>query len=438
VAQGSQRFAHVTERSMMQDGRARVGSIAVRAVVTVCASALGWLACGTSGKDGFQPPATTPDFDASADAPFQGCGTVTYQGRQSPAALLVVLDASGTMAANNKYAFAEQALISAIDQDAFDAVALGLLLYPTGTVAGPACTLGLPVTCKVSGLAQVPLILAGAQKSNASTGVRHDIYAELARSEPNKTGVGDGNPSFDALTLGISALKSYPFDGKRILLYITDGGASCTSLSTRTGYTDANGCNDWEHPDELVTLLAKAHADTKAPVSTFVVGVPGADTTGADPATQPPYHVRNALSAYAFAGSPETVDPTCTGKAYTQNGADPQVSCHFDMTQQYSAQMLADAINQIRGKVLGCVFELPAPEAGTLDRGLVNVQVATGGGAPQAIYRRKDTANTCAADGCWDYTADGKLELFGKSCSDVKAAADARVEIVVGCGTVVK
>lgn len=419
---------------MVFRARARARSRPLAATLAM----LGWTACATSSNEPSAPPPAFAAADASADAPFKGCGTVSYKGQQSPAAMLVVLDASGTMAAKNKYAFAEQALVSAIDQDAFDAVALGLLLYPTGTVPGPDCTLGLPVTCKVSGLAQVPLVAAGAQKSNASSGVRHDIYAELARSEPNKTGVGDGNPSYDALTLGISALKSYPLNGKRILLYITDGGASCTSLSTRTGYTDANGCNDWEQPDALVTLLKKAHDDARTPVSTFVVGVPGADTTGADPATQPPYHVRNALSAYAYAGSPETVDPACTGRSFTQAGADPTVSCHFDMTQAYSAQMLADAINQIRGKVLGCVFVLPTPEAGTLDRGLVNVQVSAGGAAPQAIYRRKDAQNRCTDDGCWDYTTDGELELFGKACADVKAAADARVEIVVGCTTLIK
>ncbi len=153
---------------------------------------------GIVEADGGDPDAATPGFDGSADSPFHQCGTATYTAHQSPAALLVVLDASGTMSANNKYAFAEQAIIAAIDQDAFDTVALGLLLYPTGFVGGPACIANLPVTCKVSGLAQVPLTMAGILKSNAATGVRHSIYQQLSNSEPNKTGVGDGNPAYDA------------------------------------------------------------------------------------------------------------------------------------------------------------------------------------------------------------------------------------------------
>jgi hypothetical protein len=406
---------------------------------------LGWVACGSSGGNGggfTSSDAGDQDgqtlFDARQDSPSSSCSTASYKATFAPASLLVVLDASGTMASNNKYAFAEQAIVAAVDQDPFDSVALGLLLYPTGNVAGPQCVFNLPVTCKVSGLPQVPIALAGASKSNASSGVRHDIYAQLSASEPNKTGFGDGNPSYDALSAGISALQTFALKGKRILLYITDGGASCASLSTRPGYVDGNGCNDWEQPESIVALLKKGHDDPQAPVSTFVVGVPGADTTGADPSTQPPYHVRNALSAYAYAGSPETIDPTCDGKTYAQSGGDPTVPCHFDMTQQYSAQKLADAVGQIRGKVLGCVFDLPVPDGGAVDRSLVNVQYAVGGGTMTPIYKRKDATNTCTSDGCWDYTSDGKVELFGKACSDVKGAPDAHVEILVGCATNVK
>ena len=379
-------------------------------------------------------------FDSAFDSPFTGCASANYKAKQTPAALLVVLDASGTMRDNNKYSFAQQALIAAIDQDAFDSASLGLLLYPTGTVDGPACLAGglFPVDCKVSALAQVPLASAGAEKSNAQTGVRHSIYTQLVASEP-KMGAGDGNPSFEALTVAINSLKAYNVSGKRIVVYITDGGASCASVTTRPGYMDSNMCPDWEQPNSIVTLLKTAHDDATKPVNTFIVGVPGADTTGADPTQEPPYHVRNALSAYAFAGSPETTDSTCTGKAYTQTGPDPTVSCHFDMTQPgtYSVAKLGDALNSIRGKVLGCVFELPVPEAGVIDKGKVNV-VSTVGGMESALFKRKDASNPCTTDGCWDYTADNKVELFGKACDAVKTSTNANVQIVVGCETQVK
>jgi hypothetical protein len=395
-------------------------------------------ACGSSDR-GFEEPAPiTPiggDGGPDGDA-FAGCGTATYQARALPAAMMFVLDKSGTMAQAGKYASAQAAIAQAIDVDAFDSMHLGLLGYPTANVTGPACLLGLPVLCGVSGLPQVPLALAGKDKSAAGAGVRHAIYQWLVANAP-QPGNGDANPTYDALTSAITALKAWPVAGKRILFYITDGGASCASLSTRPGYTDGNGCNDWEQPDTIVTLVKQAHDDVAAPIDTVVVGVPGASSHGED-SNVPPYSVRLALSAYAAAGSPSTIPATCTGKAYTQTLQDPSAACHFDMTTgAYSAATLAAAIASIRGQLLGCTYELPTPEGGgVVDRDAVNVRAGTAA-ATKDLFRRKDASNPCT-DGCWDYTPEGKIELLGRACTDVKSTPDARVEIVVGCKTVVR
>jgi hypothetical protein len=107
------------------------------------------------------------------------------------------------------------------------------------------------------------------------------------------------------------------------------------------------------------------------------------------------------------------------------------------MTQgNFSTQGLADAVAQVRGQVLGCTFSLPQPSDGTLDPNLVNVQI-TAGGVTRDLYKRKDPANACPT-GCWDWTSDGKVQLFGPACSDVKLAGDANVSIVVGCQTVIQ
>ncbi|HTQ42449.1 MAG TPA: hypothetical protein VMI75_06790 [Polyangiaceae bacterium] len=374
--------------------------------------------------------------------PDSGCATADIRAELAPAAMLVVLDGSGTMAANNKYAFAQQAIVSAIDEDAFDSASLGLLIYPTGNLTGPSCVLGLPVTCAVPGLAQVPLQPAGMSKSSASTGVRHDIYQQLVNSSPNTTGVGDGNPSYDAIQVGISLLQAWPQKGKRILFFITDGGASCTSLSSppRPGYTDANGCSDWEYPASIVSLVQKANNDANAPVNTIFVGVPGADTDGSNTAMDPPYHVRLALSAEAWAGSPQTCDPSCDGKTFTQSGGDPTVPCHFDMTQNYSAMALAAAIDKIRGSLLGCVFDLPQPDGGMIDPSKVNVEYSTDGGMTYTdLFRRKSISDPCSTgNGCWDYNTSGQVVLIGPACSAVEMSPNADVQIVVGCATQVQ
>jgi hypothetical protein len=295
------------------------------------------------------------------------------------------------------------------------------------------------VGCGVSGLPQVPLAPAGTMKSGASSGVRHDIYQWLVNHSPSP-GNGDGNPTYDAIQNGISALQGWPMSGRRILFYITDGGASCASVSSRAGYTDGNGCPDWEHPDAIVTLIKGAHDAAQNPVNTIIVGVPGADgqngPTGGDP-NLPPYHVRLALSSYAYAGSPETVPTNCDGKMFSQSGADPTVSCHFDMTSNYTPQVLASAIGQIRGALSSCVFNLPTPTGGgTVDPTLVNV-VYTANGMSYTPYKRANASNGCVTDGCWDYTNDGKVQLIGKACDDLQNATDANVQIVVGCSTVI-
>ncbi len=412
------------------------------------ALALAVVACGSSGRNGFvgDQSDTTPGASSSGsvvpdgggvDSSFTGCGTATFQAKALPAAMLFVLDKSGTMAQGGKYAAAQLAIATAIDLDAFDTMSIGLLGYPTGTVNGPACLFGIPVLCGVSGLPQVPLGLAGKDKTSAGAGVRHAMYQWLVSNAP-QPGNGDANPTWAALDSGIRALQAWSGTGKRILFYITDGGASCASMSTRPGYPDGNGCNDWEHPESIVSLVKAAHDDGTAPVETIVVGVPGAATHGED-ANVPPYSVRLALSAYAAAGSPTTIPASCTGKAYTQTTADPAVACHFDMTTgSYSAKTLTDAIASIRGQLLGCTFELPAPTGGgEVDRDAVNVRSGDAKGTSD-LYRRKDKSNGCAADGCWDYTSDGKIELVGKACSDVKTKQDAKVEIVVGCKTLVR
>jgi hypothetical protein len=399
--------------------------------------------------DAMHPPSTDspitvlPGSDSGpGDAAFNyeaGCARQTLSAQFAPAAVLVVLDGSQSMGTNNDYATAEQAIIAAIDEPSFNTAYLGPLVYPSvATVAGPACVFNLPVSCGVPGLAQVPLQLAGTSTSSDPTGVRHDIYNNLASSDPASNGVGEANPAYDAIQTGIGILQSWPQMGKRILFYITNGGASCASLSTRPGYTDGNGCPDWEYPSSIVSLVGAAYTDTSNPVNSIFVGVPGSNTdnVGGANVNLPPYSVPLALSAEAWAGSPDTCDQSCNGKVFTESGATPTIPCHFDMSVNYSPTILANAINQIRGSLLGCVFNVPQPDAGTIDPGFVNVEYSTNGTTYSQIDRRSSPTDTCTTGvGCWDYNASGQVVLIGNACTSVDAATDASVQIVVGCPT---
>lgn len=383
-------------------------------------------------------PDAAPGPDEFADAAFGDCVEATYEADQGPAALMVLLDRSTSMAQNNKWAFAAQAIVQALDQDVFDSVDVGLYAAPTGEVTGPDCILNMPVACLVPAFPQVDLQLAGNAKSSAPAGVRHDIKSWLTANSPH-IGIGDASPLYAAAEAAIATLKAWPDDGKRMLLVVTDGSISCNEFSTRPGFGDCNGClRDWEDPQNIASLLGNANADAVAPIESFVIGVPGADTYDASACDYPPYHMRLALSSIAYAGSPAHVPADCDGTTFSQAGADPTVPCHFDMTTGgFSTQAIADTISYVRGETMGCIYDLPEPPPGSdIDLTEVNVEY-TADGNVVPLAKRSNSTDPCTTTGCWDYTPDTRVELIGKACTDVKQASSAQVRIVTGCTTII-
>ncbi|MDY0002308.1 MAG: hypothetical protein RBU30_13515 [Polyangia bacterium] len=424
----------------------------------ILGSAIGALSWGCGSVSGHKQDAAThldvhqwiPDSSTQNDASnnhdsaiqgdggLQNCAEATYVAEKTPAALMVLLDRSSSMSSSNKWTFAAQAIVQALDRDAFDGVTLGLYAAPSGSVTGPSCLWGLPVSCLVPPFPDVDLANAGTDKSTDPTGVRKLIRDWLQSHTPDD-GMGDASPMYDAITAALGALRGWSGQGVRILLVVTDGTLSCTSLSSRNGFMDCNGCQDWEHPQNLIDLLGAANQDTSYPVETFILGVPGADTYDSSGCNYPPYYMRNALSAMAWAGSPDHAPATCDGTTFAPPGANPTLSCHFDMTQgNFSTQAIADAIEEIRGSTLGCLYDLPEPGPGvTINPNKVNV-VVTLDGVEITLGRRSSPTNDCAeSPGCWDYTNDGKVELLGAACAAMDTASSAEVSIVVGCDTIV-
>jgi hypothetical protein len=410
--------------------------------------AMAFAACGPSksfmGSDGGDSGNMFAD-SAMGDGP-PACATGQYEAQQQPAALLVLLQRSGSMSENNKWTFAAQAIVEALDQPVFNTMTLGLMASPNGLVTGPACVLNQPVACGVPAFPQVDLAAAGTLLSTDSSGVRHDIKSWLTNNAPDQS-AGEGDPLYDAIQSGLGALQGWTGPGKRILFVVTDGAISCTSLSTRTAnaFTDGNGCPDWENPNNIISLVNVANTSSTTPIDTFIVGVPGSDTYDSTGVNYPPYHMRAALSDIAYAGAPAYAPMGCTDTnpfhptSASDNTIDPDptVSCHFDMTQSYTAMDVANAIAQVRGEELGCIFNLPQPEAGTINLAEVNVSYSINGGSEDALYKRATPTEDCTTTGCWDYTTTNQVELYGKACSDVTTAMQADVEITVGCATIV-
>ncbi len=186
-------------------------------------------------------------------------------------------------------------------------------------------------------------------------------------------------------------------------------------------------------------MITKWRTDPSTPITTFVVGVLGSDSTGQTIGAYdtPPYSMPWPWSTYAVAGSPSTVDPTCDQSLmWTATGGNPAKPCHIDLSNgnNFNAGALASAIASLRGKALGCTYAPTAPGQ-TIDPGKVNV-IVTINGVPTTIpmhqrvgYVLDERPRTT--------TARGKVILIGVTCSDVSTSAMAKVE-VVGASTVTK
>jgi len=398
-------------------------------------------------EDRAAPPFVPPDTDASAgDGGLAACTTFSAEAKLAPAAMLIVLDRTASMSQLGKWDAAKTAIVDAIDKDVFDTMSLGMSTFPSPTsVPGPDCIFNYPIYCAVSASPQVPIQLAGAAKSSASTGVRHDIREYLAGNGPESADAADSSPIWAALNGAYSFIATVPDVDKRVVVLITDGGGSCTSVATppRPAYTDNNGCGDWEEPQGMAQLIAAAQTNATTPIETFIVGVPGSNSHGeqAGGYDTPPYSMLLALSTYAVAGSPSTVDPSCDETlTFSRAGADPAHPCHVDLSNgaTFNADAIANAISTIRRSALGCVYDLPQPPEGQVIRAdEVNVVVAIDG-TEHVVPKRNAKTDTCASDLCWDYDADGKVALIGDACASVSTAAHAKVDIYAGCATLVK
>ena len=339
------------------------------------------------------------------------CAKFTKAATQQPAAMLFVLDASASMKDQNKWGAAQGAVASAIDANAFDSMSLGISTFPSSFTDPPQCLCdyidqmggGLFTCADVFRTAS----LAAIRYCRRSRSRRQERRKRMHRwacvttftntssgKSPQQGDDSDASPIYDAMVGGYNALRNANIGAtdKRILVLITDGGFSCASLSSpaRPGYSDM-ACPDWEEPDTVNAMITAQRTDPSKPIFTFVVGVPGSDSTGGMQGqyATAPYNMRRALSSYAANGSPTTDDPTCDKPDATFNaspGAAPTKVCHFDLSggQQFNQAALTDALAAIRGKALGCAYDLPMPPPGdTIDPGQVNVDVTLGGVNPR-------------------------------------------------------
>jgi hypothetical protein len=115
-------------------------------------------------------------------------------------------------------------------------------------------------------------------------------------------------------------------------------------------------------------------------------------------------------------------------------------------TSRNVPQEFLNALDAIRTTTLGCEYRLPAPAAGTLDFTRVNVQYTAGNGQSRTIANVPDKAACDPARGGWYYdiapgSAPGarpsSIIVCDPTCGELRADQQGRVDIVLGCQTII-
>ena len=202
---------------------------------------------------------------------------------------------------------------------------------------------------------------------------------------------GEGTPMYGALKGALFAATAYQDahpTHKVSLVLATDGIPNgCDGFSVTSIANVAQGALDYDG------------------VHTYVIGCDGA--------------VISVLDQIAAAGG--------TGTAY-------------DVTQDIT--QIAAKVADIRTQEIGCSFEVPPPPVGmTIDPGKVNFTYTPGGvGSPELLPRALDLAD-CIGEPGWyfdDNSNPKTIIMCPASCTTVQNDANAKVDVLFGCASILR
>jgi hypothetical protein len=341
------------------------------------------------------------------------CAYQAFTAERLPLDLLVLVDASGSMAdrvaatMRTKWELAGDALSAFVKDPAAAGTGIGLQFFP---LLGPGSPCNTAVECGYQPGASV--CVQGACLAAAPV-CASDRYAQLAVAIADLPGAA---PAF------VRALTTRQPDGVTPMAEAVIGAldylrARATAMPRRRPAliiaTDGlpSGCSDRDIP-VIGDSIWTAH-NTAPVVPTYVIGLLDPADVAAGSA---------ALGELARAGG---------------SGAPFLVSPTGELSQQ-----LVAALNEIRGAALPCEYAIPAAQMGRIDFGKVNVHVRSAAGEGDVPY--VGAAGQCdAARGGWYYDVDPRagtpthVLVCPASCARFKAQPDSQVELRFGCQTIV-
>jgi len=327
------------------------------------------------------------------------------QAKRQPVYLEFVLDSSGSMKQQNKWAAVVPALNTIFTQ--------------MQTAADPGVGAGMIVFSDSND----PTMGAGPYPSSVDVPIAFvDATQQAALAKRISGNPNNSTPTHAALMGGYSVLEGFQpkapllSGGKKVLVLLTDGVPTddCMTLAGLASYS-SNACI-MEASQELML------AAPKGPIETFVIGVGDFSSSalggllGIDP---------------KFLGNLAQAGGTGTQGCDPNNTTSTSNLCYFEIDPSMSPtaaslqMQFENTLNTIRGKVLSCTFPLQQSNLGSVDPNLVNVEV-------DGKTILQDPNNGWTYDNPQTPTA---IILHGTTCNTVENTITVKVSIILGCKT---
>jgi hypothetical protein len=304
------------------------------------------------------------------------CGYTTEKANTHPVTLYAMVDKSSSMA-GFKWDAAVAGLTAFVSDQASAGLTVGLRFFPRPADATPVCD---------QKAYQIPEVPFGVLPDNAQP-----IIDALNAATPD----GFSTPVYPALGGGILAgIDNATNDPNRrtAVLLVTDGQPQGPAAT-------CNGVN----PEDTTVIanLAKTGAEFNPPVVTYVIGLPGVDQTFA-----------NAVAAAGGTESAILVGNVNVEESFKQ------------------------ALNKVRGDALPCDYDIPPTVTdGQFEVTEVNVVITYSGQEPLFLPQV-----TSCGDG-WHYddpVNPTRIVLCPAACDKLHADFGAKIEIALGCETIIK
>ena len=411
-------------------------------VMTLCLGIAGLCGCASTGPDADRPlrlgfagsPAATPSeqaggpaaeipvFDNSGNVlvdagpaivpdaaahPEGECGATSLAAKQvvietevqvasqvttvKPVVLYIMFDQSLSMSWSNIWDPAVNAMKAFVTDEKSKDIGVGLQYFP---ISNASCSTG-------SGYV-TPAVAVGKLSTQAKA-----IADSLDAHDPN----GVGTPIEGALRGVTEYCKKYQTDHPE---------QQCVSVLVTDGKPEfASGCS--ENSDTLAGIAKAAHDKG---VITFAVGLKGADFS--------------LLDKIAKQGGAPDCDPN--GSAYAcdvSSGADKLAGALTSIRDTVvTTEVHTEIVKHVEQTSLPCEWEIPAAPIGQVfDRDKVNVRFSAG--STSNTFVRVPSSATCIDNG-WhfdDAQAPKRLIACPAACERIKAAPDAKIDVLLGCAT---